>query len=419
MDEKSIKPYYRLAQAYGSLGLLSQAFETLKNGCEKHPSEPNMRREYDNIQILMSYKESLIKMIENDDFQEALKKVSSILEKCEMDIEMLITKIELLCKTGDPKEALRLLKERENFIESYSQTKIIILFAMVDRYSNKVDDAKLKLQRALSQDPDNDSLKKEMKHILVMESVKTKGNTYFGQRKLEDALIFYDEALRLDPYNNMWKAVLCSNKASCYMGLKNTSKALDLMKESTNFDPNNAKNMYKRGKLEKDMKNWESALDCMRKAKSLDKTLTIDADIKLISEELKKINDRNYYEVMGLPKTATQEEIKKAYKELVRKHHPDKHSGNPEEQAKEEKIFKEVNEANEVLSDPKKKQQYDQNGCKKLDGNERGDFGGFGMDPSEVFSMFFSQGSSFGGQQGAGGAGKQSRHSQGFKFRFG
>ena len=53
----------------------------------------------------------------------------------------------------------------------------------------------------------------------------------------------------------------------------------------------------------------------MRKAKSLDPTLTIDADIRLISEKLKKINNRNYYEVMGLPKNATPEEIKKAYKE--------------------------------------------------------------------------------------------------------
>ena len=55
----------------------------------------------------------------------------------------------------------------------------------------------------------------------------------------------------------------------------------------------------------------------------------------------------------------------------------------------------------------------------KLDGNERGDFGNFGMDFSDLFSMFFSQGSFFGGQKEAGGAGKQGRSSQDFTFRFG
>ena len=87
-----------------------------------------------------------------------------------------------------------------------------------------------------------------------MESTKNKGNTYFGQRKLEEAIKFYKDALLLDPYNNMWKAVPYSNNASCYMGLKDTAKALDLMKQSTNLDLNNAKNMYKRGKLEKNLK---------------------------------------------------------------------------------------------------------------------------------------------------------------------
>ena len=59
-------------------------------------------------------------MIEENKLQKALKKVSSILEKCEMDFEMLVIKMELFCKTGDPKTALGILKERENFIESHS-----------------------------------------------------------------------------------------------------------------------------------------------------------------------------------------------------------------------------------------------------------------------------------------------------------
>src|ERR1700726_3522761 len=67
---------------------------------------------------------------------------------------------------------------------------------------------------------------------------------------------------------------------------------------------------------------------------------------------------QDYYEVLGLPRTATEEEIRKEYRKLARKHHPDV---NPGDKAAEEK-FKTISEANEVLSDPKKRKIYDQLG---------------------------------------------------------
>lgn len=96
---------------------------------------------------------------------------------------------------------------------------------------------------------------------------------------------------------------------------------------------------------------------------------------------------RDYYEVLGISKGATEQEIKKAYRSLAKKYHPDINK----EPGAEEK-FKEINEAYEVLSDPKKKQTYDQFGFAGMDGAQGG-FGGFSNasydDINDIFSSVF------------------------------
>ena len=121
---------------------------------------------------------------------------------------------------------------------------------------------------------------------------------------------------------------------------------------------------------------------------------------------------RDYYEVLGIGKNATDAEIKSAYRKLAKKYHPDLNPGDKEAEEK----FKEVNEANDVLSDPQKRQRYDQFGFAGVDPNSAaangGGAGGFGggfggVDLGDIFGDIFGGG--FGGGFSGFGGGSSTR----------
>lgn len=130
------------------------------------------------------------------------------------------------------------------------------------------------------------------------------------------------------------------------------------------------------------------------------------------------MNKRDYYEVLGVSKNATAEEIKKAYRKLAIKYHPDK---NPDDKEAEEK-FKEAAEAYDVLSNPDKRARYDQFGHAGTQGaGGFGGFGGFGggMSMEDIFSQFGDIfGGHFGGFGGAtGGRGRRQRRGSDLRIK--
>ena len=126
---------------------------------------------------------------------------------------------------------------------------------------------------------------------------------------------------------------------------------------------------------------------------------------------------KDYYETLGVSKGADEQEIKKAYRKMAMKYHPDRNKDSAEAEAK----FKEVQEANEILSDPQKRAAYDQYGHSAFEnggqgfGGQAGGFEGFGGDFGDIFGSIFGEGG-FGGF--GGGRSRGPKVNQGSDLRY-
>lgn len=100
--------------------------------------------------------------------------------------------------------------------------------------------------------------------------------------------------------------------------------------------------------------------------------------------ELKKSKRKDYYKILGVSKTASQDEIKKAYRKRALLHHPDRHSNSSDGEKKDQECkFKELGEAYNILSDPKKRARYD-------NGYDDDGTGMTDIDPTNIFNTFFN-----------------------------
>lgn len=174
------------------------------------------------------------------------------------------------------------------------------------------------------------------------------------------------------------------------------------------------KALIKRSEIQLLLKNFEEAVRDLEKAKQIEpQTPGIKQKIQEAKLELKKSKRKDYYKILEVAQTATDDEIKKAYKRAALKWHPDKHSSGGEEQREAaDKMFKDIGEAYSILSDQQKRSRYDQGAdIEEIENPGAGGGHGFHGDPNEIFQMFFGGGGGGGfSQRGGGGSHFQFRY---------
>ena len=268
-------------------------------------------------------------------------------------------------------------------------------------------------RQALACDPDFKDAVKYLRMVQKLDRTKEEGNTHFKAGRLQEAVDVYTAALEIDPTNKGTNSKILNNRAMCYTKLKQWEDVIKDCDQAIKLDPSYVKARKTRAKALGEGGDWEEAVRAYKSIQEQNpEEPNIARDIRNAELEVKKSKRKDHYKILGVDKDATEHEIKRAYKKLAVKHHPDKNPGNSEA----EERFKDISEAHEVLTDPQKRQHFD-SGVDLMDPHEGmggfgggfpGGMGGMGggmgggvqIDPEMLFNMMNGGG---GGGRGRGG----------------
>ena len=205
------------------------------------------------------------------------------------------------------------------------------------------------LKMCLGLDPDMKKAVVMLRTVQKLTRTKEEGNAAFKAKDYKKAIDLWSQALSVDASNKDVNSKILQNRAQAYINIKEYDNAINDCSEALRLDPGYSKAQKMRAKAHGAAGNWENAVqDYKAVAESNPTEKGIQEEIRRAELELKKSQRKDYYKVLGIEKDASEQDIKKAYRKLAVRYHPDK---NRDGEAGDEK-FKEIGEAYETLSDP-------------------------------------------------------------------
>lgn len=213
----------------------------------------------------------------------------------------------------------------------------------------ETDQALKLLKVCLGLDPDMKQAVKLLRTVQKLVRTKEEGNAAFKAKDYKKAIDLYGQAVQVDPKNKDMNSKILQNRAQAYISVKEYDNAINDCNEALRLDPSYVKAQKIRAKAHGAAGNWKEAVkDYKAVAEANPTEKGIQEEIRKAEFELKKAERKDYYKILGVPKDASEHDIKKSYRKLAVRYHPDKNRDGEEGDEK----FKEIGEAYETLMDP-------------------------------------------------------------------
>lgn len=202
-------------------------------------------------------------------------------------------------------------------------------------------------------------------HLLFLTST---GDNLLQQGKYKEAIVHYSEAIEISPPGNPSLPTIIYNRALA--NVRSKTKVFRTLNQTIKDCTEAIKNRWTltagsflklRAECYMNMRNFRKSVeDCEALVKIDSSNEVAAALLKQAQSALKRSQSDNYYDILDIGRNATTLEIKKAYQNLAQLHHPDKHSNaSSDEKYEQGEIFKRINNAHIILSDPDKRRKYD------------------------------------------------------------
>jgi DnaJ family protein C protein 7 len=396
LDKTFYKCLFRRAQAHLQLGQIQEAKEDFEKVRVFEPSQQTAVHEKLN---LISRYEQLMKrgheFLEQANYESAKNNFEAVLgfSPCSRDAKLALGEALLGLKKYTESATLA-----SQLLQDNSQDTNALLLRAKSFYLKGEPWTTVSpfLMNILTLDPDNKAAADLRRKGKAINTLKEQGNDNFRNQNYDEAIKLYKEALELDPQNVLFNAQLLYNCAVIKNKMGENRESVKLLDQSLENNPDYTKAYKLRASVNTALKEYQDAVRDYHEASTREPdSRELKDALKQAQKQLKESEKKDYYAILDVPRNATEHEISKKYKKMAMLYHPDRHATKGEEERKEAaKKMQDVNEANDVLSDAKKRQRYDQ-GADDLDGGiDMSDFGGF--------SHMFRQGG-FGGGHGHGG----------------
>ena len=414
INPKNTKNMNRLASVYIIKGKIGDAKIMQEKALNLEPYNSTFKEQMTSIEKILEDEIKLEDKIKDKKFEDAEEVCKRLIEKVSDFSDLKLKYIQVLIENVKLTDALKYINKEINFEDKKNNEQFDYLTALCLYYDGQYEKAKKQINLMKSKGNSIDT-KDLLNKVNTIESVKNKANEIFKQKKYEEAIEEYTKILEFDPSNKKFNSLILANRALCYQKLNKNVEALRDSNQSIKLNPFYARGYIKRGNVYMELKMFDDARADFQKAKDLDPNISgVEGYLNDANKKAESARKRDYYAILGIDKNADEKEIKRAYKKMAMKYHPDRNSESEESKKMAEKKFIDVNDAYTVLSDPKKRSMYDQ-GVDPLNPEEaQGGGMHFGGDASEILKMFFGGGGSpFGFSSGGFGNGSN------IKFSFG